>query len=283
MSDTKPKSIKNKLHSFSYIGGKFFLVAILLGLMPTHTSFTEVFGGSGSFTLNKPKSKVETYNDINSDVVNFFRVLRNKPDALIMLLNLTPYARQEFYSARNYISFETCDLERARKFFVKHQQSFAGRGRDFGYGVMKSQASTFKNKIEKLKAISERLRDVQIENKDFKFIIQRYGKNKDCFLYLDPPYLPETRVSNNDYEFEMSEADHIEMLKLVKKSPAKILISGYSSPLYEKYLKGWNRKEIEVSLFCSTKRDANNEKPRRTEVLWYNYKLPDANKPSKKA
>jgi len=270
------EKIKNKLHAFSYIGGKFFLVAILITMMPPHVSFTEVFGGSGSFTLNKPKSKVETYNDINSDVVNFFRVLRNQPDALLMLLHLTPYARQEFFAARNHIAFESCDLERARKFFVKHQQSFAGRGRDFGFGVNKSQATTFKNKIDKLKAISERLRDVQIENKDFKFIIQRYGKNKDCFLYLDPPYMHDVRVSTNDYDYEMSEADHIEMLKLCKKSPAKILISGYSSPVYEKYLKKWNRKEVEVSLFCSTKRDKDNKKPRRTEVFWYNYDLPKA-------
>lgn len=262
----------NKLHSFGYIGGKFFLVALLLTMIPTHTTYAEVFGGSGSFLLNKPTSKIEVYNDINADVVNFFRVLRNQPNELIELLKLTPYARDEFKVCRDFIAFEKSDLEKARKFFVKQTQSFAGRGNEYGFGVTRNQAGTFKNKIDKLKFISDRLQKVQFENKSYEFIIERYAKNKDVFVYLDPPYLHETRVSTDDYTYELTEADHIKMLKLAKRSPAKILISGYPSELYNKELKRWNRKEIDVACFCSTKK-VDNKKPRRTEVFWWNYKI----------
>lgn len=262
-----------KLHSFTYIGGKFFLVAFLMAMIPTHTTYCEGFGGSGSFLLNKPQSKSEVYNDINSDVVNFFRVLRNEPDALIERLKLTPYAREEFVMCKTNIPFEKWDVEKARKFFVKHQQSHSGRGGDFGFGVMKSQAVTFKNKVDKLKAIAERLRGVTIENRDYKFILEHYCKNEDVFAYLDPPYLHSTRVSTDDYAYEMTEAQHREMLDLCLASPAKILISGYPSKLYESKLKKWHRKEIDVALSCSTGKE---KKPRRTEVFWWNYQMPKA-------
>lgn len=250
------------------------MLPYLIAMLPTHTAYIEVFGGSGTFLLNKPRSKVEVYNDINTNIVNFFRVLRDTPNELLRLLKLTPYARDEFLSCKRNISFEKNDVEKARKFFVKHQQSHAGRGTDYGFAITKNGAETFSNKIEKLKNVAMRLKHVQIENRDFKFMIERYAKNKDVFVYLDPPYLPETRVSNNDYTFEMTEKDHVELLKLVKKSPAKFLISGYDSGLYNKYLKNWDKKVIDVACFCSTK-FTDNKKPRRKEVMWYNYKLPD--------
>lgn len=266
---------KNKLHAFSYLGGKFMLVAMLIGFVPPHTTYCEVFGGSASFLLNKKPSKVEVYNDINSDVVNFFRTLRNKPEELLKVLKLTPYARAEFYASRNYIAFEKCDVEKARKFFVKHQQGFAGRGNTYGFAIGKNQALTFANKVDNLKFIAERLRSVQFENKDYEFMLTHYCKNNDVFAYLDPPYMHETRTKSDDYDFELDDDDHERMLQLAVKSPAKILISGYGNKLYDKYLKGWHKKKIDVA--CSSAyAPGQTEKPRRTEVLWWNYDKPKA-------
>lgn len=266
------KSLKEKLHAFQYIGGKFYLLPILIALMPAHITYCEVFGGSATFLLNKQPAKVEIYNDINSDVVNFFRTLRNKPHDLIKLLHLTPYGREEFLSARNYISFEKCDLEKARKFFVKHTQSFSGTGTSYGFGISRNNARSFLNKADQLLGIARRLKTVQFENRDFAFMLDHYCKSKDVFVYLDPPYLPETRVAKDIYQYEMNINDHVKLLKMAKRSKAKVLISGYASKLYEEYLKGWNRKEVDVS--CpSGYNPKTHTRPRRTEVLWYNYDI----------
>jgi len=266
------KRISNKLKAFPYYGGKHLLLPVLIAMTPPSHITIEACAGSATYTLNKPVTKVEVINDINSEVVNFFRVLRNKPDELIRLLKFTPYGRDEFLAARRNISFESCDVEKARKFFVKHQQSFAGAGNSYGFAVSKNQATTFRNRVESLVHVSERLRNVQIENKDINFMIEHYGKREDAFVYIDPPYMPETRVTKDNYEFEMDERQHKEMLELAVASPAKILISGYPTKLYDKYLKKWYRREIEISCFASYSKNKKT-KPRRTEVLWWNYKI----------
>ncbi len=266
------KKIKQKLNAFPYFGGKYYLLPILLAFIPVHITYCEVFGGAANFLLNKEPSKVEIYNDINSDIVNFFRTLRNKPVDLCKLLKLTPYGREEFYSARNYISFEKCSLEKARKFFVKAQQSFAGRGDSYGFGIERNSAGTFTRKSEKLIEVARRLKHVQIENKDYEFMIGHYLTSNKVFAYMDPPYLHETRTGDNDYEFEMADKDHLRMLKLIKKSKAKILLSGYYNKLYNEALKGWNKKSVNVALHSSLVK-GEGKRPRRTEIFWYNYNL----------
>lgn len=263
-----------KIHAFSYYGGKYLMLAMLLTLMPVHQTYCEVFGGSGVFLMNKPAVKVEVYNDLNSEIVHFFRTLRNEPEELIRLLEMTPYARDEFKSCKRNIAFEKNDIEKARKFYVRQAQSFAGRGKEFGMCDMnKSNARTFINKMETLRQVAERLRNVHIENTSFEKLIPRFAKDKEkVFIYLDPPYLPETRVTNNDYEYEMTIRDHERLLEMAVSLPAKFLISGYSSELYEKKLKGWNRIEKDVPLSCASK-FKDGKRDRRTEILWWNYEI----------
>jgi DNA adenine methylase len=266
------KRKSSKLHAFSYIGGKYFLIPLLIAMIPAHVCYVEMFGGSGSFLLNKPVSEIEIYNDINSSVVNFFRVVRTQPKKLVKLLSSTPYARDEFAVCKRNHELVSTDLEKARMFYVKAQQSFSGRGNDWGISVTNNHAKVFSNKSNRLLDISARLKHVAIENRDFKFIFKHHLKNNDCFGYLDPPYVHSTRTTKNDYTYEMTDADHIELLELANQSPAKLLISGYDNPLYRKYLKGWHKKKIDVA--CHSAYSPNQkEKARRTEVLWWNYSL----------
>lgn len=262
----------SKLHAFSYIGGKFFLIPLLITMIPAHACYVEMFGGSGSFLLNKPVSEIEIYNDINSSVVNFFRVLRSQPKKLVKLLGVTPYARDEFADCKRSHELVKSDLEKARMFYVKSQQSFSGRGNDWGVSVTNNHAKVFSNKTNRLLDVARRLKHVAIENRDFKFIFKHHLKSNDVFAYLDPPYVHSTRTTTNDYVYEMTDADHEELLELANQSPAKILISGYDNPLYRKHLKGWRRKKIDVA--CHSAYSPNQtEKSRRTEVLWWNYDL----------
>lgn len=268
------KTKKQKLHAFSYYGGKFFLIAAIVAMMPVHTAYVEVFGGSASILLDKKPSKVEVYNDINKEIVNFFYVLRNYPNELIKRLNSTPYSRDEFEICLKDIKSERAKIERARMFFVKQQQSFAGRGNSWSFGVTCNHAGAYTNKVNKLELLSQRLKSVQIENRSFEFLITRYCKNENVLAYLDPPYMQETRASFNDYAYEMTDKDHEEMLKLVLRSKAKFMISGYDNELYNRMLKKWNRREFDAVCHSAHKAGQTNQtKPHRTEVIWYNYKL----------
>jgi len=168
---------------FRFPGGKFFLIKKLLPLIPPHEVYVEVFGGAANLLFNKPPSKVEVYNDINSELVNFFRVLRDdvKWKILQEKLLLTPYSREEFELAcREENGLD--DVERARRFFVRIQQSYGGRGETFGYGLSRSKASTYFHKLYGFAEFHDRIRNVVVENDDFEKIIKRYDSPATFFF-----------------------------------------------------------------------------------------------------
>lgn len=263
--------MSKKLIAFYYFGGKFNHMDWVINKLPTTKSFVEVFGGSGIIILNKPAVKIETYNDINSTVVNFFRVLRERPEELLEKIYLTPYAKDEYLYCYKNLN-EGDDLERARKFYVVVNQSFNGSiSRQTGWkmSTVESRAnisealSRWLSKLPNLQAIIERLRHIQICNYDFRVIFEKFD-SPDTLFYCDPPYMHETRCSNNEYEFEMSGPDHKELLNLAVNAKGKVAISGYDNDLYNNLLKDfWKCKGPvkKTTLFHSE----------RQEILWTNY------------
>lgn len=264
----------SNLIAFKYYGGKFYLLKHILSLIPPHSCYVEVFGGSGVVLLNKPVSKVEIFNDLNNEVYTFFKALREKPEELIRLLELTPYHRRELTNICQYNN--DSELEIARKFFVKVNMNFnaiSGPRISYSISINRNVAAAYSSKINNLNKVLNRLRRVTFENKDFIFIFKNYLKESKVFAYLDPPYIHSSRkTTGNDYKHEMTDEQHEEMLKLCVSSPAKILISGYDNELYNDYLKNWNRKEIKTKAYSSSSPN-NRSKPSRIEVLWYNYKI----------
>src|SRR5215207_1505277 len=115
-----------KLIAFGWYGGKFSHLDWLLPLLPSATHYCEPFGGSAAVLINREPSPVETYNDLDSDLVTFFRVLRDQSDALIQAIGLTPFSREEFELAIQKPDTELSDLERARRFFVRARQVRTG-------------------------------------------------------------------------------------------------------------------------------------------------------------
>lgn len=265
-----------KLKPFPYYGGKFYILKHILPLIPEHLCYVEVFGGSGIVLFNKPISKIEIFNDLDEEIYIFFKVLRQRKNELIELLQNTPYHRQELIDANN-ISENDDETEIARKFFVKATMSFnsqVGSYRGFSISKLKNSAVSYFNLIDSLNVIANRMKYVQIEKRDYKYMLTTYCNSKDVFAYLDPPYLRQTRNDYNNYKYEMTDQQHTEMLELCISSPAKMLISGYDSELYNNYLKGWNRKVIEVRAHSSsTSNNRSKVKPMRKEVLWYNYEI----------
>jgi DNA adenine methylase len=253
-----------------YPGAKNRLAPWIIGFIPEHKVYLEAYFGSGGVFFNKKPASIETINDLNSDVTNYFKVLRDNPEELITLLELTPFGRDEYYAA--YSNEECSDIERARRFAV---QCFMGFGCSNNYknGFRSSQQGNSPRTTKAwnrlpytLRLATERLKDAQIENLPAVELIKRYN-TKDVFIYADPPYLLRTRKGYL-YKHEMTDEQHVELLETLLKHPGKVLISGYDNQLYDSMLPGWNK----------TYKDTTAEKGlKRTEVLWMNYNIGQIN------
>jgi|JI8StandDraft_2_1071088.scaffolds.fasta_scaffold23583_3 DNA adenine methylase len=247
-----------KRPALRYYGGKWNLAPWIISHFPPHKNYVEPCGGAASVLLQKPRSPLETYNDLDGNVVNFFRVLRDKPEELIRQIELTPWSRDEFEICRNP---STEPLENARRFYVS---ATMGMGRSpfdkttsprfvtdcrLMYSLTSVQIS-YKT-IVHLYGIAERLNAVQIENDDCVKIIQRFD-NDGSLIYFDPPYAMSTRTGGAGYhEYEFSDLDHIKASEVLKQCFGYVIVNGYScqlyTDLYESY--GWRRvdKEAQVS------------------------------------
>ena len=125
---------RSKMIAFGYYGGKFSHLDFILPLLPTHfTHYCEVFGGSAAVLINRPPAPVETYNDLDGEVVNSFECLRDNGKELVRLISLTPFSRVELVKALSPITGVT-KLERARRFFVRARQTRTGRAQTSSEG-----------------------------------------------------------------------------------------------------------------------------------------------------
>lgn len=260
--------------AFGWYGGKYSHLDWLLPLLPETTHFCDLFGGSAAVLINRPPSKVETYNDIDSELVTFFRVLRDQKDALIEAIGLTPFSREELARACNESTEGLSDLERARRFFVRARQVRTGLAQTASAGrwahcLLTSRAgmagavSRWLGSIEDLSAIAQRLLRVQIENAPALEVLNRYDSPETLF-YCDPPYVHDTRGDSNAYGNEMTDEDHRDLARSLHRAVGKVAISGYHGPLYDELYKDWYRVEADPRLCHSVKTE-------RTEILWLNY------------
>ncbi|MEI8196586.1 MAG: DNA adenine methylase, partial [Phycisphaerae bacterium] len=257
----------------SWYGGKAQLAQRIVDLIPKHHCYVEVFFGSGAVFFRKPPSSVEIINDLNSEIIGLFRILRDEGQTqeLQRLLKLTPYSREEHDWCR--ANPQTQDpVERARRFFVRCRQSFSGViDEAWSHSLEENRATNMVTPIDALLQVSERLRHVQVENKDFRAILNTCDR-AGVVVYCDPPYLHGRRRRKNAYTHTMTEADHADLLNIVGEfSRAKVILSGYHHPLYDQQLKRWSRFEIPVFEYATTPTAGVRHKGRRTECLWTNF------------
>lgn len=251
-----------------YHGGKWQLAPWIIAQFPEHRIYIEPFGGAASILLRKPRSFAEVYNDLDSEVVNVFRVARDCGHHLVRALELTPFAREEFEGA-----YEPTEdpVELARRTIVR---SFQGFGSD---GVHSSHRTGFRGRSQRsnttpahdwhnypdgLRGILERLRGVVIEHQDACHVIERYDEPA-ALHYVDPPYLHSTRKRVDrarGYRHEMTDKDHRKLLGLLNRVKGAVVLSGYPSPIYDKLCRKWERLE-KTGPFADGA-------AQRTEVLW---------------
>lgn len=261
-----------------WYGGKQNLAKHIIRIMPQHRTYVEVFGGGAAVLFAKPPSPVEVYNDIDSGLVNFFRVLRDpeKYKRLQELLELTPYSREEFYYCRETWRDVEDDVERARRWYYVAISSFSGAwGVSWKHSATRNKAKRYYSKIAMFDKFHERIKNVQVENLDFREIIPKYDTEETLF-YLDPPYMPTTRRKPyQGYVHEMSIKDHKDLIKLLLKIKGYAILSGYANSLYSKLEdNGWNRIDIKVKVTADTL-DTRKE---AIESLWFNYDLKEVKK-----
>lgn len=246
-----------------YPGAKNRLASWICEYIPKHEVYLEPFAGSLAVLFNKERSHIETVNDLDEEVVNFFRVLRDQKKELEQAIYLTPFSRKEYINA-----YEQADksVERARRFAVKCSMGF-GCGNLYRNGFKSGQQTHSPNPARAwaelpltLELAAERLKGVQIECLPAVELIKRYD-TEDVFIYADPPYLHGTR-KNYLYRHEMKDSDHEELLEVLKKHPGKVLLSGYDNDLYNDVLTGWNKAQKDTRAECGLK---------RTETMWMNY------------
>jgi len=277
--------VKRLRAPFPWVGSKYYLADKLLPLIPKHHTYVEVFGGAANLLLAKEPSPVEVYNDIDSGLVNFFRVIRDKDkfQRFYEQITLMPHSREEFLYCRDTWENEEDDVIRAVKWFVVARQSFSGKhGAGWGYAVTESGKGMAKNVsswfsgIELLPEVSERFLRVQIEHNDFRKILKAYD-TEETFFYLDPPYVLETRRGGEVYPNEMTLSDHEELVNLLLHVKGKAMLSGYEHSVYKPLEQaGWTKKQMESRCWITGKTKGtkhiynkeNKHKLKRTECVW---------------
>ncbi|PJF23074.1 MAG: DNA methyltransferase, partial [Phototrophicales bacterium] len=219
---------------------------------------------------------IETYNDLDGELVNFFRVLRNNKEALLEAIGLTPFSREEFELAIQPIDNTISDLERARRFFVRARQVRTGLAQTASSGrwahcLLTSRAgmagavSRWLGSVEGLSEIAQRLLRVQIEHAPATEVIQRYDSPETLF-YCDPPYPHDSRGDNKAYAYEMTDDDHRQLAAVLHNVKGKVALSSYESDLMTELYKGWQ-------CIKAPARKVHSVKQKRVELLWINYSI----------
>ena len=270
--------MNKRLLAFSWYGGKFSHLNWLLPLLPQTKCFCEPYGGSAAVLINREPSKIEVFNDIDSNVITFFKVLREQPDELIRLISLTPYSREEYenaFSNQEALS----ELERARRFFVKARQSrdalavITGKAvwskyKNFSRRGMALNVSRWLGAIEKLPLIAERLLRVQFESQDALKILKYYD-SPDTLFYCDPPYPQESRKAKDVYFKEYSNKEYEILEVLLSSLEGLVAISSYHCPFIDELFKGWFISKEKPKIAWSSR-------SLRQEILFTNYKVKGA-------
>lgn len=249
-----------------YPGSKWGLAKWIISHFPEHHSYLEPFFGSGAVLFNKPRSNIETVNDLDDNVVNLFEWIKYDPERLAHEIYYTPYARQVYEDAFSTVPADS--LGKAVNFYIRLQMGhgFRTNGEKVGWKndvQGRERAYAAKDWCElpdRIMEVAERLRGVQIECMPAVELIKRFNY-PNVLIYADPPYILGTR-HGKQYRCEMDDQDHEELLDVLIAHKGPVLLSGYDSPLYNDQLQEWHREEaVSYSQTAS----------KRKEVLWMNF------------
>jgi DNA adenine methylase len=266
---------------FPYFGGKTRLADRIVDLLPPHEHYVEPFAGSLAVLLAKPRSAMETVNDLDGDLMTFWRVLRDRPEDLARVCVLTPHSRAEHQAAYDMPEYLD-DLERARRVWVRLSQGRNGTLRRTGWRFYEkprggmSMPGYLASYVDRLGPCVERLAGVSLECRDALHVIDAYGEHPGVLIYADPPYLASTRGWGNNYAHELrTDDEHRTLAKALTGCAAAVVLSGYHSPLYDELYDGWHRAELKAWTGNGIRNGATRNDGDRTELRGANRPFPD--------
>ena len=256
-----------------YHGGKFRLASWVMRFFPPHRIYTEAFGGAAGVLLLKPRCHGEVYNDLDGNVVAFFRCLQSPAlrERLVQAITLTPYARAEFD-----LAWEPTDdlVERARRTAIRAQMGFGSAGATKGSTGLRTDTMRRYSTAQMdwaayppvLLDVAERFQSVLIENRRAIDVLRQHD-GPETLHFVDPPYVHSTRVLRNTsgcYRHEMTDGDHAELLGVLRELQGMVVLSGYASELYVDELPGWISHSTQARISSGRGTGV------RTEVVWLN-------------
>lgn len=262
-----------------YHGGKWRLAPWIISHFPEHRVYVEPFGGAASVLLRKaPARLVDVYNELDPEIVNLFRVLRDPQlsEQLRHAVTLTPYARIEFEES---YELSTDPVEQARRTTVRAYMGFgsdSASGAQTGFRANGNRqnmhpARDWTGYPKALSLIAERMRGVVVENRDAVECLRQHDA-PTTLHYVDPPYVPDTRSrhtrrTGKGYRHELTVADHEALASSLHALEGMVVLSGYASELYDSLYRDWRRSERNVRADAGLA---------RTEVLWLNPRCSEA-------
>lgn len=246
----------------------------IIDFFPEHHSYLEPFFGSGAVFFNKPRSNIETINDLDNDIVNFFQCMADDPEKLANKVKMIPYARVVFEKSvdemTKHFEMDEPDFDRAVMFVAKTMMGHGFRTCEIRTGFKRDiqgrqaayAAGDWANLPAVITKLADRVRGVQIENRPAVRLIKEFN-HPNVLIYADPPYVRSSRSCDRDlYRHEMTDDDHEELLDALLRHKGPVIISGYDNDLYNTRLKGWNTERMEARTQVAGK---------ATEVLWMNF------------
>ena len=265
------------------IGGKNKIANEIVSTFDEHEIFVDTFGGSGAilFAKDKDTSKIEVYNDIFDELFNLMKTIQNRPYDLREKLLSMPNSKKLYEDIKKRKIVYENTVDRAAAYIFSCRYSFNNNTVNGGYRINKS--SSIPQQIERiaedLQFISQRLRNVVLENRNYKTLIKKYD-SKQTLFYIDPPYvfpLEEKGKKDGLYERKFNRKDMTELVQILKKIEGKFVLSHYQNDFVESMMKGWTNKKVIEAKKLSGKIQ-NGKKPKVEEVIYYNYELEDTYK-----
>ena len=264
--DDQPTGVPIRRPALRWHGGKWRLAPWIIRHLPAHDAYLEPYGGAASVLLRKPPAPLETINDLHGRLVNFFTILRSRPDELVCAVELTPYARAEFQRAHQQADDP---LEDARRLFVLANQGRGGAASGRTRAGWRAEHNPTHRLVPPrdftaahLRAIAARLKHVQIEHADALAVIAHYDA-AGTLHYVDPPYVRAARNprSQSRYAHDLSDADHRALAELLHQVQGMVVLSGYPTELYAELYGDWQRLDRHARADAGTT---------RIESLWRN-------------
>jgi len=248
----------------SYIGGKRRLAPQLVALIPDHTTYIEPFAGGSQVLFHKSPSRVEVLNDLDEDLINFFRVIQMHGDELVRWLRHAVVSRRLHQLYAQQDTRTLTDIQRAARFLYLQKNSFGGlvRRQTYHYCVVKPSNFDPRRIPELIRLAADRLARVQLESLPYEDVLTKYDR-PTSFFYCDPPY-----IGRSLYRFNLTDEDFAGLAERLAALRGKFILSINDCPLSRALFRSFPCREIALAYTASRR------VPTVTELVFSNFQLP---------